>query len=129
MFLKGFKTEKPTFSVKIIKSNPSGCGICIGVGLDTSHWNGSICNGAFYLENFEYKIFENQNLAYKKNENIKDNSVVTVNVDLNTKEISYKVDGVPVGPPRKLNISDEDMKKLRPLVEMECVDNTVEAVP
>ena len=52
--------------------------------------------------------------------------VVTVRVDVARKQIVYVVDGVPAGPPHTMNISDADLLRLRPAVQIIAAGDSVE---
>ncbi len=54
--------------------------------------------------------------------------MVTVRVDVARKQIVYLIDGVPFGPPHTMNISDSDLKNLKPAVQIYKIGDSLELV-
>ena len=128
VFVNKFIVAQPIFAVKIIR-NDLGNAIMIGVDFDSAHYTSALHSVAWCI----FTSGQNQyakGVVYqgKPTQPMKVNQIVTVKVDLVNKAISYEVDGVSSGPPRALGLSDEDMKKLRGVVQIHYKDESVEQV-
>ena len=66
--------------------------------------------------------------CYSSGESLKDGQIVTVRVDVASKTIIYLVDGVPTGPPHTMNISDVEILKLRPAVQIYYIGDSAEII-
>ncbi len=120
-------TEKPTFSVKIIR-NPIKCCICIGVALDSSRFNQTLHSAGWCIYS-HYALECALGKCYFGNKsNILENQIVTVSVNFTHKEISYEVDGQAAGPHYKMSLTDAEMLRLRPIVQIWYQGDSVEIV-
>ncbi len=125
VYLNRFIADLPTFSVKIMKDTDSG--IQVGVAVDSSHFtlpvhvNSWCYSSGGYI--YDHNAFTNTGIETPTN------SIVTVTVDLQNKTISYKIDGNPVGTPQQMNLVDSEFVRLRPIVQMYHVGDSVEIYP
>jgi len=118
--------DLPTFSVKIMKLKYSE-GISVGVAVDSSHYTLRLYENSWCYDSYG-RIYDH---SVETNTGIKapTNSIVTVSVNLQDKTISYKIDGESVGTPQSVKLVDSEFKRLRPIVQIYYVGDSVEIYP
>jgi len=113
------------FSFRIVKNQR---GLLIGAAIESAKLSGRLCNFGWALYSlsdghFMYARGQNYHIDYQP---LREGQFMTVRVDVARKQIVYVVDGVPAGPPHTMNISDADLLRLRPAVQIAGAGDSVE---
>ena len=104
------------FSVRIVKNHLQ---LLIGVAIESSKLSGELYNLGWALNPhyFGHDMYARGQIYHSDKQPRREGQVVTVRVDVARKQIVYLVDGVPAGPPHTINISDDEIQKLKPAVQ------------
>ncbi len=114
------------FSVRLLKLSSPISQISIGAAIDsTRSGSGLHAVGWCTMTQTSY-LYALGPIYYSQHAPIREGQVVTVRVDVARKQIVYVVDGVPAGPPHTMNISDADLLRLRPAVQIYYMGDSLE---
>ena len=116
--------DLPMFSVKIMEYTDN---ILVGVALDSSHFTLDLSDNSwcYFIDGsyFDHNAPTYTGIAATTN------TVVTVTVDLQNKTIAYKIAENPQTTPQQMDLVDSEFVRLRPIVQMYHVGNSVEIYP
>ena len=113
-------------SIRILK-NPSHIQLAVGAAIESAHLNANLHRDGWNIFTGARAHYEKK-ATYSSGASLSEGQVVTVRVDVASKTITYLVDGVPAGPPHTMNISDDELLKLRPAVQFYSIGDSAEII-
>ena len=113
------------FSVRIVKNQRE---LLIGAAIESAKLSGRLYKLGWVLFSGGHHIYDRGRNHHSDQQARWEGQVVTVRVDVARKQIVYLVDGVPIGLPHTMNISDDEIQKLRPAEQTYNVGDILEIV-
>ena len=113
------------FSVRVVRNHKR---VLIGAAIDSAYRYDTLDKRGWAIcpDPAEHHLVALGRTYHTEKLAIRDGQVVTVRVDVARKQISYLVDGVPLGLSHTMNITDADIPKLKPVVQLCCIGDILD---